>query len=258
MFRRLSMHSTSVRDLGKGPQGGLPGIVVLTGAGISRESGLDTFRDAGGIWQKYSIEDVCTPEGFARDPVKVQTFYNEMRAQLSDVAPNAAHVALAELEHAWVAHGGDFVLVTQNIDDLHERAGSERLLHMHGELLSARCLVCEARSRWSGPITPQSRCPVCGVEGRLRPDIVWFGEIPLYMDEITEALRRRCGLFIAIGTSGKVWPAAGFISEVRGRARTVELNLERSDGASLFDEEHNGAATQVVPAFVADLLAGLG
>lgn len=251
------MRSTSVREPGARAAGRPPGIVVLTGAGISRESGLDTFRDADGIWQRANVEDVATPEGFRRDPVKVQEFYNSMRIQLPEVAPNAAHRALAELEHEWVRRGGSFVLVTQNIDDLHERAGSERLLHMHGELLSARCLSCEGTSHWTGPISRDSRCPVCGAVGRLRPDIVWFGEIPLYMDEIGDALHR-CGLFIAIGTSGQVWPAAGFVAEVRGRARTVELNLEASGGSGLFDEVRNGPATRVVPAFVAGLLNGVG
>lgn len=251
------MRSTGESVRFGGNPGRLPGIVVLTGAGISRESGLDTFRDAGGIWQKANLEDVCTPEGFVRDPAKVQEFYNSMRAGLAEVAPNAAHTALAELEREWRRRGGEFVLVTQNIDDLHERAGSERLLHMHGELLSARCLACEATKPWQGPITAQSRCPVCGAQGRLRPDIVWFGEIPLYMDEIAEALHR-CGLFVAVGTSGQVWPAAGFVQEVRGRARTVELNLEPSGGAALFDEVRTGAATQTVPAWVAGLLNGIG
>ncbi|MBR0672088.1 NAD-dependent deacylase [Neoroseomonas soli] len=230
------------------------GIVVLTGAGISRESGLATFRDTDGIWARVRIEEVATPEAFARDPCRVQAFYNARRAQLADpaLAPNAAHLALARLEREWP---GEVLLVTQNVDDLHERAGSRHLLHMHGELGKARCLACGAASPWSADIEPISACPACGATGRLRPHVVWFGEMPMEMDRIDEALGR-CGLFVSIGTSGSVYPAAGFVAGVRGRARTVELNLEPSEGAMLFDEAIHGPATQVVPAFVDRLLAG--
>ena len=233
----------------------MPGpIVVLTGAGISRESGLATFRDADGIWEQVRIEDVATPQAFARDPARVQAFYNARRAQLADpaIAPNAAHLALARLEHAWPE---DVLVVTQNVDDLHERAGSRNLLHMHGELRKARCLACDAASRWEADIAPGSACPACGAAGRLRPHVVWFGEMPMGMDRIAAALDR-CALFVSVGTSGNVYPAAGFVAEVRGRARTVELNLEPSEGATLFDEAIHGPATQVVPAFVDALLAG--
>ncbi len=232
-----------------------PAIVVLTGAGISRESGLATFRDADGIWARVRLEDVATPEAFARDPARVQAFYNARRAQIMDpqVAPNAAHLALADLERRWP---GDFLLVTQNIDDLHERAGSRRLLHMHGELLRARCTICGATQRCIAPLEVTTACADCCRAGGLRPDVVWFGEMPLHMEPIGAALAR-CDLFVAIGTSGSVYPAAGFVAEVRGRARTVELNLEPSDGAALFDETHHGPATQIVPAFAARLLAGL-
>jgi NAD-dependent deacetylase len=229
-------------------------VVILTGAGISRESGLATFRDADGLWARVRIEDVATPEAFARDPARVQGFYNARRAQLRDpaVAPNAAHRALARLEREWP---GEVLLVTQNVDDLHERAGSTRLLHMHGELMKARCLACGAASPWREDIAPASACPACGAAGRLRPHVVWFGEMPLGMEAIAEALGR-CGLFVSIGTSGNVYPAAGFVAEVQGRARTVELNLEPSEGAGLFDEAVHGPATEVVPAFVEALLQG--
>jgi len=233
-----------------------PEIVILTGAGISRESGLATFRDADGVWAQVSIEDVATPEAFARDPARVHSFYNARRAQLAvpGIAPNAAHLALAELERRWPA---GFLLVTQNVDDLHERAGSRRLLHMHGELGRARCETCGARHAWMGQLTVATECPDCGTAGGMRPDVVWFGEMPLHMERIMAALDR-CGLFVAVGTSGSVYPAAGFVAEVRGRARTVELNLEPSEVAGLFDEANHGPASQVVPAFVAGLLSRWG
>jgi NAD-dependent deacetylase len=225
-------------------------IVILTGAGISKESGLDTFRDPDGLWARVRIEDVATPEAFARDPDRVHAFYNHRRATLvaDGVAPNAAHRALARLEAAWP---GDVLLVTQNIDDLHERAGSANLIHMHGELLKARCLVCGEVSPWREAMTRDSLCPACGAEGTLRVDVVWFGEMPLEMERIYEALGA-CDLFVSIGTSGNVYPAAGFVAEARanGRARTVELNLEPSEGHSLFDERRYGPASVEVPAFV--------
>jgi NAD-dependent deacetylase len=228
------------------------GLVILTGAGISRESGLATFRDPDGIWATVRIEDVATPEAFARDPARVQSFYNARRAQLSDPAirPNAAHLALASLELAWP---GAFLLVTQNVDDLHERAGSRRLVHMHGELAKARCLSCEAVQGWEGDLGPGSLCPACGRAGTLRPHVVWFGEMPLFMDRIEAALEA-CSVFVAIGTSGQVWPAAGFVAGLRGRARTVELNLEPTAGSALFDEALHGPASEIVPRFVASLL----
>lgn len=233
-----------------------PEIVVLTGAGISRESGLSTFRDADGIWAKVRIEDVATPQAFLRDPVRVHAFYNDRRAQLADPAiiPNAAHLALAELERNWPA---PVTVVTQNVDDLHDRAGSQRVIHMHGALDRARCEHCGAVYGWTAPLSRETCCNVCGEAGGMRPDVVWFGEMPLHMDEIYIALQR-CGLFVSIGTSGNVYPAAGFVAEVRGRARTVELNLEPSEGAALFDEAHHGPATQIVPAFVRRLIASRG
>ncbi|HZF75142.1 MAG TPA: Sir2 family NAD+-dependent deacetylase [Acetobacteraceae bacterium] len=232
-----------------------PAIVVLTGAGISRESGLATFRDPDGIWAKVRIEDVATPEAFRRDPARVQAFYNARRAQLRDPAiqPNAAHLALAELERRWPA---PFLLVTQNVDDLHDRAGSHRMVHMHGELAKARCGRCAAVHPWECDLSAATPCPACGRTGGLRPHVVWFGEMPLEMDRIAEALEG-CGLFVSIGTSGAVYPAAGFVAEVRGRARTVELNLEPSEGSYLFAEARHGPATELVPAFVAELLRDL-
>ncbi len=232
----------------------LPGLVVLTGAGISQESGLATFRDAGGVWLTEGIENVATPAAFRRNPARVHAFYNARRAQLAAVAPNAAHRALAELERAWVARGGDFLLVTQNIDDLHARAGNERVVQMHGALRRGRCLACREVLPVAGDIGVDTACPRCGKVGGMRPDIVWFGEMPLHMPAIMAALDA-CGLFVSIGTSGVVYPAAGFIAEVAGRARTVELNLEPSAGTPLFDEARHGPATEVVPAFVAELLA---
>ncbi len=233
-----------------------PDIVILTGAGISRESGLATFRDPEGVWCRVRIQDVATPEAFARDPARVHAFYNARRAQLADpaVQPNAAHLALARLDRQWP---GGLLLVTQNVDDLHERAGSRRLRHMHGRLGHALCRACGDTWRWPGALpgalSADSRCPGCAAAA-LRPDVVWFGEMPRHMDEIAAALER-CTLFVSIGTSGQVYPAAGFVAEVAGRARTVELNLEPSEGSHLFDTAEHGPATQLVPDFVARLLA---
>lgn len=229
-------------------------IVILTGAGISQESGLDTFRSEDGLWAKHRIEDVCTPEGFQRDPALVQRFYTGLRQGLADVQPNAAHVALARLEKEWP---GEVFLVTQNVDDLHDRAGSRHLLHMHGELMKGTCTACGAVFPWDGEMSMQSVCPSCGVVGRVRPHIVWFGEEPIGMPEIYEALER-CDLFISIGTSGNVYPAAGFVRHVRSRrgVRAVEINLEPSLGASLFDDGLYGPATQKVPEYVDRLLTG--
>ncbi|HJW73632.1 MAG TPA: Sir2 family NAD+-dependent deacetylase [Geothrix sp.] len=224
-------------------------IVILTGAGISAESGLRTFRDADGLWENHRVQDVATPEAFYRNPELVYRFYNERRRSLATVAPNAAHLALARLEREWE---GEVLLVTQNVDDLHDRAGSKRLLHMHGELLKARCEACGIIHRWPGDLEADSRCPSCA-RGPLRPHIVWFGEMPLEMDRIYDALER-CDLFVAIGTSGHVYPAAGFVEAIPPRARSVELNLERSLMASAFQEAYTGKATELVPGFVSDLL----
>lgn len=227
--------------------------VVLTGAGISAESGIQTFRDQNGLWENHHIEDVATPEGFARNPQLVQSFYNQRRAQLlsPNVQPNAAHLALATFEKNFT---GKFLLVTQNVDNLHERAGSQNLRHMHGELLKARCTHCDNTLHWLAPIELLSTCPRCHRSGCLRPHIVWFGEMPLYMQEIYDALSQ-CDLFVSIGTSGHVYPAAGFVEQARAAgARTVELNLEPSAGHSFFDEHYHGLASEMIPAFFTRVL----
>jgi NAD-dependent deacetylase len=233
-----------------------PSIVILTGAGISKESGLDTFRDAEGIWSKVRLDDVATPEAFRRDRRRVHEFYNARRRGLlsPNVQPNAAHRALAELERRWP---GEVLLVTQNIDDLHQRAGSRNLIHMHGELLKARCAGCGAVAEARGDLDESLACAACGRPGGMRPHVVWFGEMPFEMERIFEALSR-CGVFVSIGTSGTVYPAAGFVeAAAEAGARTVELNLERSFGHTLFEEGSYGPASFVVPRFVNALLADL-
>ncbi len=227
-------------------------IVILTGAGISAESGIATFRDQGGLWEEYRLEDVATPEGFRRDPDTVQAFYNDRRRQLLEgTEPNAGHRALARLEHEYP---GQILLITQNVDDLHERAGSQNLIHMHGELLQAWCEVCASASDWRAPIDTESVCPACATPGRLRPNVVWFGEMPQQMDRIQGELAA-CDLFLAVGTSGNVYPAAGFVELARtAGAHTVELNLEPSEMNSAFDEHQHGPAGEVVPPYVARLL----
>jgi len=226
-------------------------IVVLTGAGISAESGLATFRAGDGLWERHRVEDVATPEAFHRDPALVHRFYNERRRQLASVRPNAAHEALARLEAQWP---GPFLLVTQNVDDLHERGGSRKLIHMHGELNRIRCLRCGGVAPWAGDADGATVCPLCGRAGGLRPHIVWFGEMPLAMDVIQEALED-CQLFLSIGTSGNVYPAAGFVSAAQG-ARTLELNLEPTLVSTAFQETRWGPATEQVPALVDELLYG--
>ena len=228
-------------------------VVVLTGAGISAESGVPTFRDSDGLWEGHRAEDVATPEAFEYQPSVVQRFYDARRAALAEVEPNPAHRALARLEEAL---GEDLLVVTQNVDDLHERAGSKRVVHMHGELLSALCVGCGGRSPWTGDLADHPPCPRCG-SAELRPDIVWFGEIPYEMDRIIAALER-CDLFVSIGTSGAVYPAAGFVQGAATYgARTLELNLLPSEGSHLFDESRLGPAGVLVPAWVEELLRNL-
>jgi len=225
-------------------------IVILTGAGISAESGLATFRGPGGLWEGHRVEDICTPEALARDRGLVQNFYDLRRAALHTVAPNPAHEALARLDRSW---DGDLLIVTQNVDDLHERAGATRLLHMHGELQSALCEACGARARWTGTLNDGPPCPGCG-HAWLRPDIVFFGEMPYDMDRIDAALQR-CDLFVSIGTSGAVYPAAGFVEQVRFNGiETLEMNLEPSAGSDMFDESRLGPASILVPAWVEEML----
>ncbi|KAA5602263.1 NAD-dependent deacylase [Blastochloris sulfoviridis] len=233
-------------------------IIVLTGAGVSAESGLGTFRDKAGtgIWAKFDPMKLATPEAFAADPAYVHAFYNARRRNLIEATPNAAHLALARLEEGLSARGAELLLVTQNIDDLHERAGSKRVLHMHGELLKARCARCGAVADWCADLGVETPCPACASEGEMRPHVVWFGEMPLGMDRI-EAGLMSADLFVAIGTSGSVYPAAGFVFEARAAGiRTCEINLEPSDNAHLFDERRYGPASEAVPAWVAQLLAG--
>lgn len=226
-------------------------IVVLTGAGISAESGIATFRGPGGLWEGHRVEDVCTPEALARDPELVHRFYDLRRAALDAVEPNAAHRALARLDREWP---GELLIVTQNVDDLHKRAGAARLLHMHGELRSALCGACGIRHGWNGALPPDTECPDCGSPA-LRPDIVFFGEMPYQMERIEAALAA-CDLFVSIGTSGAVYPAAGFVqlADAYG-AETLELNLERSAGSDWFGETRLGAAGVLVPAWVDAVLA---
>lgn len=226
-----------------------PRVVILTGAGISAESGLKTFRDNNGLWEEHSVEDVATPEAFARNPELVYRFYNERRLQLTNtsVMPNAAHKALATLERALK---GQLTLVTQNVDDLHERAGSERIFHMHGKLLSSRCVTTNNTFECNTAFDGLSVCACCNTT-TLRPDIVWFGEMPLFMDEISQDIAN-ADIFIAIGTSGNVYPAAGFVINAKDSgAKCIELNLEPSANNWLFDESISGSATKIVPEFVA-------
>ncbi|ANI76474.1 MULTISPECIES: NAD-dependent deacylase [Sphingobium] len=226
-------------------------IVILTGAGISAESGLATFRGPDGLWEGHHVEDVCTPEALARNPALVHRFYDERRAKLHEVEPNPAHQALAALDAQWP---GELLIVTQNVDDLHERAGARRLIHMHGELRSALCAACGRAAPWPDPLPPSTKCTGCG-QPSLRPDIVFFGEMPYEMEAIDHALRR-ADLFVSIGTSGAVYPAAGFVQTARhAGARTLELNLEPSAGSFYFEESRIGPASQLVPALVRDLLS---
>lgn len=223
-----------------------PKVVVLTGAGISAESGLKTFRDNDGLWENHRVEDVATPEAFSRNPELVYRFYNLRRASLSSVSANAAHLALADAEYRL---GDNFLLITQNVDNLHQRAGSNRLLHMHGELNKARCNYCDTVCKWLQPLDQHDTCAACNQRGALRPHIVWFGEMPLYMETIEAALLR-CDVFVSIGTSGNVYPAAGFFDIAnRAGALTVELNMEPSANAAAFDIAMYGPATETVPQF---------
>lgn len=227
-------------------------IVVLTGAGLSAESGVPTFRDPDGIWAKFDYREVATPEGFARNPARVHDFYNMRRRAHAGIRPNAAHAALARLERE---HDGEVWIVTQNVDALHEEAGSRNLIHMHGELMSALCARCGTRRPWHEDLSCETACPKCRTAGRMRPDVVWFGEMPYHMARIGKLLQA-ADLFLSIGTSGNVYPAAGFVAEARAAgAHTVELNLEPSEGYSLFAEVIYGLATDIVPAYVARLLA---
>ena len=227
-------------------------IVILTGAGLSAESGISTFRDKDGIWSKYDISEVATPEAFMKNPHLVHEFYNSRRKSLADVEPNAAHFAIAELESKF---SGNVLVVTQNVDNLHERAGSKNLIHMHGEIYQALCGHCDHRVYWQNDLSTEIECGNCNKKDGMRPDVVWFGEFPYKMEEIYEALSQ-CDLFISIGTSGTVYPASGFVAEARQNgSQTVELNLEPSEGVSLFHQAIHGKATEVVPQYIRKLLS---
>ena len=230
-------------------------IVILTGAGVSAESGVATFRDSGGLWENHDPMAIATPEAFARDPELVYRFYNARLARLDDVQPNAAHRALATLQRNYP---GNVFLVTQNVDDLHERGGAAQVCHMHGQLRQLLCNHCRARAPATGPYDATTTCCGCGHAGGLRPDVVWFGEMPYDMDVI-EAQLARCDLFVAIGTSGVVYPAAGFVQIAAGHgASTLEINREVSEVGALFDERRAGLATVEVVAWVESLLADAG
>ena len=229
-------------------------IVVLTGAGISAESGIRTFRAADGLWEDHRVEDVATPEAFERNPELVQRFYNERRKPIlnGEVTANPAHQALAELEKKFE---GNFLLVTQNIDNLHEQGGSKNILHMHGEILKMRCKLTDQVFDCADEINTSDICPCCSSQGTLRPHIVWFGEMPIGMEHIYSVLAS-CDLFISIGTSGNVYPAAGFVQIAnQAGAKTLEINLEESEVASNFDEAIYGKAGEILPEWVGEFLA---
>ncbi len=226
-------------------------IVILTGAGISAESGIGTFRDKGGLWEEHRIEDVATPEAYARNPDLVHRFYDMRRSNIQTAMPNAAHWALGALDSSWT---GNLLIVTQNVDDLHERAGTRRLLHMHGEHLKALCTACSVRIAWHEDLAHRPACPVCRGKDTLRPDVVWFGEVPYHMPEIEMQLEA-CDVFISIGTSGAVYPAAGFVRTAKHHgAYCIELNLEPSQGSIFFDECRIGKATDLVPQLTEEIL----
>ncbi len=238
--------------------GKIKNIVVLTGAGISAESGIRTFRDTGGLWEDHSIEEVATPQGYAANPELVLRFYNARRAQLGTVKPNPAHFALARLEKSLLSKGGYLTIVTQNVDDLHERGGAENVIHMHGELLSQWCRACDHKFRSDAAFTLSSTCAKCEGVGKIRPDIVWFGEMPYRMDTI-ETTILNCDLFVSVGTSGAVYPAAGYVQMARGLGKqTLEINLERSEGSHFFHESRLGKAGELVPQWVEETLRQAG
>jgi NAD-dependent deacetylase len=239
-------------NLGKPGTGKPKHVVILTGAGISAESGVPTFRASDGLWEGHRIEDVATPAAFARNPALVQDFYNQRRRHLATVQPNAAHLALARLERAFA---GSVLVVTQNVDDLHARAGTQNLIHMHGQLLKMQCTACAGVFDCVHDIATDATCGSCASVGTLRPDIVWFGEMPYQMERINAALQA-CDLFVSIGTSGQVYPAAGFVQTARyfKRAQTLELNLDPTHTSPLFHDSRGGRAGALVPAWVDEVL----
>lgn len=235
----------------------LPNVFILTGAGISAESGLSTFRDKDGLWSRYKIEDVASIEGYRRDPRRVLEFYNLRRGAHGDLQPNAGHAALARLERHWAERGARVTVCTQNIDNLHEKGGSNRVIHMHGELAKVRCNDCGDITPRDGDLSVNLGCGACGRVGGMRPHVVWFGETPLEMDAIYEALAAS-NLFVSIGTSGSVYPAAGFVRAAREAGIvTMEINLEPSENAEVFDAARYGKASEVVPAWVDEMIGSL-
>ena len=231
-------------------------LFVLTGAGISAESGLGTFRDTDGVWARFDPMRLATPEGFAADPVLVHAFYNQRRRDALRAAPNPAHIALARLEAELTSRGDRLFLCTQNIDDLHERAGCRAVTHMHGELLRARCVACGTEPVWHDDLSEETACPACGQRGGMRPDVVWFGEMPKHLEAIDEALAE-ADLFVAIGTSGAVYPAAGYVAQARAYGiPTLSLTLEAADNAGMFESTRLGRASETVPALVDEVLSG--
>lgn len=230
-------------------------IFILTGAGVSAESGLSTFRDKDGLWERFPIEEVATIQGYERNPGRVLEFYNLRRSKHAEVKPNAAHIALAKLENAWAEHGGVVTICTQNIDNLHEQGGAKNVLHMHGEIGKARCHDCGDVQSADGELSLNLGCGACGRIGGVRPHVVWFGEMPLFMDEIYDALAA-ADLFVSIGTSGAVYPAAGFVNAARAAGiPTMEINLEPSENASTFDLGRYGKAGEKVPEWVEEMIA---
>lgn len=230
-------------------------IAILTGSGISAESGLATFRDTKGIWAKYDYTEVATPEGFAKNQQLVHEFYNYRRAEVLKVTPNPAHEAIADLEEQLISMGGAFTLITQNVDDLHQRAGNERILPMHGEILKIRCTDCGTILECEEDIFPATSCSACGAGSSMRPDVVWFGEMPRFMDEI-ESVMEQADIFVSIGTSGSVYPAAGLVGIARQLGiETVELNLEPSENAHMFSQGRYGPASEIVPMWCEEVLA---
>jgi len=233
-------------------------IFILTGAGVSAESGLSTFRDKGGIWSRYKLEEVASIQGYESNPRFVLEFYNMRRNTHVDVAPNEAHIALAQLQAMWAERGGAVTICTQNVDNLHERGGAQSVIHMHGEIAKARCHDCGALAPYDGDLSLDLGCAACGRTGGMRPHVVWFGEMPLFMDEIYEALAA-ADLFVSIGTSGNVYPAAGFVSAARAAGiPTMEINLEPSGNAQAFTAARYGKASEQVPAWVAEMVALAG
>lgn len=233
-------------------------IFILTGAGVSAESGLSTFRDKGGIWSRYKLEEVASIQGYENDPSFVLEFYNMRRNTHADIAPNEAHIALAQLQAIWAERGGRVTICTQNVDNLHERGGARSVIHMHGEIAKARCHDCAALAPYDGDLSLDLGCAACGRTGGMRPHVVWFGETPLFMDEIYDALST-AELFVSIGTSGNVYPAASFVSAARAAGiPTMEINLEPSENAHAFDAGRYGKASEQVPAWVAEMVALAG